>query len=114
MNEVLEDPAGEVAVVEAAHQVFFIARDLFGGPVQDFVDTCLKNVMLTTKDAEKRVEILDGCFRAFPEEYKDTPVEDGLRLFRMLLAPQTANAATARTEVRGYLEKLNADTAKSV
>jgi hypothetical protein len=114
MNEVFADPSGEASIVEAAHQVYFIARDLFGGPVQDFVDTCLKSVMLTTKDAEKRVEILDTCFQAFPEEYKDTPVEDGLRLFRMFLLPQTADMANAKTAVRTHTATLSRDTTKSV
>jgi hypothetical protein len=114
LDEVLADPSGEAATLAAAYEVFFIARDLFGGPVQDYVDTCLKQVMLTTKDMDTRVEILDSCFRAFPAEYKDTPVEDGLRLFRMLLAPQTADLAFAKTDVRTFTDKLNKDTVRSV
>jgi hypothetical protein len=114
MSEVLADPAGEAAILAAAYEVFFIARDLFGGPVKDFVDTCMRGVMLTTKDAEKRVEILDTCFQAFPAEYKDTPVEDGLRLFRMLLLPHTADMTNAKAEVQTFTAKLNKDTAKSV
>jgi hypothetical protein len=113
-DEALADPSGEVAVQAAAYEVFFISRDLFGGPVKDFVDNCMRRVMLTTKDAGKRVEILDTCFQAFPAEYKDTPVEDGMRLFRMLLAPQTANVESAKTEVRARSTKLNRDTAGMV
>jgi hypothetical protein len=114
MEDVLADPSGEAAILAAAYEVFFIARDVFGGPVKDFVDRCMKHVMLTTKDNEKRVEILDTCFRAFPAEYKDTPVEDSMRLFRMLLRPESANVATAKQEVRTFTAKLNRDTAKSV
>jgi hypothetical protein len=114
INEVLAEPASEAAIRAAAYEVFFIARDLFGGPVKTYVDSCMKRVMLTTTDAAERLDILDACFGAFPEEYKDTPVEEGLRLFRMLLAPQTANVASAKTEVRHFTEKLNKDTAASV
>jgi hypothetical protein len=114
MDGLLDNPSGEAAIVEAAHQVFFIARDMFGGPVKDFVDTCLKGVMLTTKDAQERVGILDECFRAFPSDYEDTPIEDSLRLFRMLLLPDTADIANAKTTVRTYTARLNRDTAESV
>jgi hypothetical protein len=114
MKDVLADPSGEEAILAAAYEVFFISRDLFGGPVKDFVDTCLKSVTLQTKDAEKRVEILDTCFYAFPAEYKDTPVEDGLRLFRMLLAPDTADLANAKSLIRTHTTKLNRRTAAQV
>jgi hypothetical protein len=114
LEEVLEDPSGEEAIQAAAYEVFFIARDVFGGPVKDFVDTCMRRVMLTSKKAEMRLPILDACFASFPSEYKDTPVEDGLRLFRMLLAPRTADIENAKKHVRDFTAKLNRYTAASV
>jgi hypothetical protein len=114
LKELLEDPSGEAAKQAAAYQIFFMARDDFDGTVKDFVDVCLKGVLLKTQDPKERVDILDTCFYAFPAEYKDTPVESGMRLFRMLLDPKSANIITAKKEVRGFITRLNQDTAKMV
>jgi hypothetical protein len=114
LTECLEDPSGEAATQAAAYQVFFIARDHFDGGLKDFVDVCLRRVLLNTKDPKERVGILDTCFYAFPSEYKDTPVEGGLRLFRMLLDPSAANVAHAKKEVRSFTARLNKNTASMV
>jgi hypothetical protein len=114
LEELLEVPSGDVAKQAAAYQIFFMARDDFGGTVKDFVDVCLKRVLLNTKDPKERLDILDTCFLAFPPEYKDTPVESGMRLFRMLLDPESANIANAKKEVRTFTARLNKHTAGMV
>jgi hypothetical protein len=115
LKELLKKPSGEPAKEAAAYQIFFMARDDFGDEtVKDFVDVCLKRVLLYTKDPKERVSILDTCFYAFPPEYKDTPIESGMRLFRMLLNPEFASIATAKHEVRSFTARLNKHTAALV
>jgi hypothetical protein len=114
LNELLADPAGDDAKQAAAYQIFFMARDDFGGIAKDFVDVCLKRVLLNAEDQKERVDILDTCFYAFPAEYKNTAIESGLRLFRMLLDPESANIATAKKLVRSFTAQLNKNTASLV
>jgi len=114
LEELLEDPSGEKSKQAAAYQIFFMARDDFDATVTEYVDVCLKRVLLTTKDPKERVDILDTCFYAFPKDYKDTPVESGMRLFRMLLNPEAANVASAKNDVRSFTSKLNKNMASMV